>query len=531
MLALLSAAAMGLYLPAFLHGLPHGDSYYLNVVWASAFIDALDWSTPYPRWLPSLWSGAGGADFYFYAPLPFYLSAFWERVCSACDVEESIALAAMMLALIGGLGAYSLARALGLGRLAVVAGLFWVLSPYHVLDWHYRQAFGELAGAAFLPLGLLGLHALSQSGRWRLLSLATAAIALSHLPSLVIFAVSALVLVLTIWRPQLPSNVLRLLATGTLGLGLASVYWLPALWLLRTVRTEQLAIFDWYEAMLRLPPWDADSLYPPMWTPFMALASLCAVGVLLSAESRNPARWFVLVTAAMVFALITPISAILWEHAPASVIQFPWRFLLVADASFAIALTLLTDLALRSGLALVRLVAYAALGTALFTIATSLQPVWRAAPAEFQYQELIQQRATVSKWLGRSDRASVFTAESLITDGLPENLPPPDLPPQITLLKENSRNLTFRAACPKPCTVILPRSYWSQWELTDQRRSTPVPIGPSTGFPLIEAHLPAGVGEYHLRLQSPRIERVAWSISLTALLLLIWLGLLRRRLF
>src|SRR5690348_2282877 len=79
---ILWAAATLLMLPAFVAGHIISDNSFLNVNWSRGFSEQLFAGYLYPRWLPEMNAGAGSPVFYFYGPLPFYLTAPFELVVS-----------------------------------------------------------------------------------------------------------------------------------------------------------------------------------------------------------------------------------------------------------------------------------------------------------------------------------------------------------------------------------------------------------------------------------------------------------------
>ena len=89
--------------------------------------------------------------------------------------------------------------------------------------------------------------------------------------------------------------------------------------------------------------------------------------------------------------------------------------------------------------------------------------------------------------------------------------------------------LRFRAACQETCTVVIRRGYWAYWKLQAENSGPVIPLGPTPGFPLIAADLPAGEANYRLSLDQPPIVRVGLAISLAAALGLIGFTAFRRR--
>ncbi|MEL7138535.1 MAG: hypothetical protein AAFP67_05770 [Pseudomonadota bacterium] len=114
---------------------PHDtDSYYFNHAWVASFAAEISLANLYPRWLPALWDGAGGPDFYFYPPLTFYLTAFGVNGLGL-STDGAMIFAAWLLHIASGFGVWMLARSLGLhasARLvaaAVLVGLMLILTP------------------------------------------------------------------------------------------------------------------------------------------------------------------------------------------------------------------------------------------------------------------------------------------------------------------------------------------------------------------------------------------------------------------
>ena len=92
--AALTLIAVGIAcLPLILIGPQTGDSLYTNLSWASQFTEELFAGQWYPRWLAGLNAGAGSPVFFFYAPLPFYVTAAASMVCRPCGAVIQLGLA------------------------------------------------------------------------------------------------------------------------------------------------------------------------------------------------------------------------------------------------------------------------------------------------------------------------------------------------------------------------------------------------------------------------------------------------------
>ena len=74
-------------------GVPYGHSIHFNLNWAEAYLYSAKHGEILPRFIPTLWSGFGGYDFFFYAPLPFWIIGHVVApVCQSCSTETQILL-------------------------------------------------------------------------------------------------------------------------------------------------------------------------------------------------------------------------------------------------------------------------------------------------------------------------------------------------------------------------------------------------------------------------------------------------------
>jgi len=251
----ISGAAVLLMLPSVLGGLPIGHSQHFNLIWHSGFMAEMADGVLYPRWIGSLWAGAGGADFFFYAPLPFWLAGvIGLGPCSGCTGDTVLVVTGVVLLALSGISFRVLARRYA-GRLpALIGAVIYMALPYHLgVDWNDRQALGEFAAIAILPAHLASVLAcLEGRERGGRLAVLSAFLAFAHLPSGVIVAVGYIPVVLVLHRPFRLRPLGRVLLAGLAGLGLAGMYWYPAVQLLDSVNNSftTLEFFDWRNWML-----------------------------------------------------------------------------------------------------------------------------------------------------------------------------------------------------------------------------------------------------------------------------------------
>ena len=527
----IAVAAVVFYAPSLINGLPIGDSYLFNISWALAFDQALSTSTPYPRWLGSLWAGAGAADFYFYGPLPFYIVSGVQRLCGECGVETSITLSAILLRVFAGLTTYRLARDLGAGRWSIVAALLVVLGPYQVINWWHRQALGELTGSAFIPLVLLmlyrTLHGISVRYNWTLLTVAVALVSLSHLPSAMIAAVTSAVLIMTVWRPKHLWPAVLASSAAVLGLALSAIYWMPAISLLETVDSG--ALWNIGLAFMNLAFWEWDVREGMLWAPFVVLSILAlAVSVVMWAPRAVLARTVVAVLL-LCWLVILPIFQPIWQATPISAIQFPWRFLTIAEIA--------TGLALAGALSVAGTRLRQLVGMVAATVIALPLILWFQAPAKrTDYPWALDIRLGPIEWLAKGHGADFLemqrTGPPARLRGTTDAVVTATSGAELTIEQDTPRRVAFTANCPTGCQVAIHRGFWKFWDLTNSEGHA-VPISMTAGFPLISADLPPGQRSYQLILTRPRSEIIGGVVSAIALMtllgILVCAALLARR--
>ncbi|MEM6488600.1 MAG: hypothetical protein AAF677_10105, partial [Pseudomonadota bacterium] len=406
------------------------QSYHFNLNWTAAFRDALAAGELYPRWLPSMWGGAGGPDFFFYAPMPYFLAAGLGGLAGAPD-WQALALAGWAMHAAAALGMLHLGHRLGLGLwpALAMAAVYSVL-PYHLIVWNERGALGEAAACvALAPAVAATIDTLGRGrGHWRL-TLSVAFLGLSHLPALLIAATGCGAVALAMWRQWTPARVAAAGLAAILGLGLAAVYWVPAVALMDSVQADVMLTYSWREHLLQPASFDASAFLDRILMLALALTLLAVAmlallwpraGRLAEGTPDTPAPVAATpVGAATVGALLvgtaillmSPLATLLWAATPLERIQFPWRFLLLTDLGVAVlagagvAAFRAAGAWRRAGLGLAAL--------ALGGIALAGQArVLTHGPKAPLYPALLELRSGPPEWLG-ADRG-FFTATTLL---------------------------------------------------------------------------------------------------------------------
>jgi hypothetical protein len=312
----------------------------------------------YPHWSPSANYGAGEPRFVFYPPLTWMLGAALGIVLPWSLVP--VALTFLVLAATG-LATRALARLALADGPATLAGCMALFSGYTLFCAYERSAFAELTGGFWIPLLLLfilrdhnpagSVFRRALDGSMVPLALVIAGVWLSNIPLGVMacYLLAAVALAVALlgrsWAP-----ILRAFISVGVGIGLAAVYLLPAVWEQRWADIQQ-AIGDpgeniesgWLFARHASPAMDFHDHVLHKASVIAVAMIAVALGGLLVAWWRKalPAerRWWIplaLIPLAVLF-LQFPISLPVWNLLPKlRLLQFPWRWLVVLEAPMAV---------------------------------------------------------------------------------------------------------------------------------------------------------------------------------------------------
>ncbi len=366
-------------------GTPVGHSVDFNLAWTAAFEAALADGAWYPRHLPALWYDLGGLDFFFYAPLPFFVAALPARlICVDCSLHTVFALAGGLFWALGTVTFYGFARRFVAPPPALVGAAVYAVLPYHLaIDWFVRQSAGEFAAYAFVPLVAGGIVSALRAERWGpSLPLGFAGLLLCHLPTAFLsgHVFAAVVAVWAVARPRAaPTALLRLALSTGLGLALAAAFWLPALVLLPDVSADALRVphllaENWLFFDGRPEPDGRLTLVVRIALAGALVAALLACGLAPRGRRGEVALW-TLVPVVVAGVLMTAVARPLWQHGVIAAVQFPFRLMVLVDLAAALAGAVLADVAITGRERLRRGVAVAGI------VATLAGRGWATAPA------------------------------------------------------------------------------------------------------------------------------------------------------
>ena len=293
----------------------------------------------YPRWAPDFNNGYGIPLFNFVYPLPNYVASFFHFL--GFEFIESFKLNMISATLIGAVGMYLFARKY-FGELGgVVSAVFYSFSPYHLLDIYVRGSVGEVWALGLAPALLWAYSSFFETRKKIFLVLSSIFLALlvfaHNILALIFFGFFVSYAIFLILRSRnIKSDLVNLGIIIFTGLGLSSIFWLPAL--LETKYVVGLQVFDptaHFPAIYKLiySSWgygfsgtgvaDQMSFQIGIVNLFAFLGSV----IVFYITKKRILLFFISMFIFSVF-LITPASFWLWKNIPLiSFVQFPWRFL------------------------------------------------------------------------------------------------------------------------------------------------------------------------------------------------------------
>ncbi len=342
-LILVSVSFLAL-LPFFWLGIPSGHDFEFHMYSWMEVLSQWRQGVVYPRWDATAHWGYGEARFLFYPPASWTLGAALGAILPWKLAPGAYCWIALTAA---GFSMYRLLREWLPTSDALFGAAFYALNPYHLLIVYWRSAFAELLAAVLLPLLLLALLGIRNSGARPVLglSLVLAAAWLTNAPAALMIHYSAAGLGLLIaihersWRP-----LLRLAFAIALGLGLASFYLFPAIYEERWINIAEVLGpgVRPQDNFLFTTIADPDHNRFNYLVSSVALAEIALLAILLWVPTRLKDRivWStVSVWAAATAILMSSFSHPLWQYLPEfRFVQLPFRWLLCLNAALAILL-------------------------------------------------------------------------------------------------------------------------------------------------------------------------------------------------
>ncbi|MBX3251366.1 MAG: hypothetical protein KF901_29585 [Myxococcales bacterium] len=485
---------------------------------------------PLPRWIPELAGGHGYPLFNFFNPGSLFVALPFRAL--GADPFTATKLALIVMLLVGGLHAMALGRRLWGEGAGALAAVLMLTAPYTVSNFYHRGDFAEGWANLLFPVVLYHYLALREGrrlGSFLALALAWGLLVPAHAFSALLFALAFSVLFSAralhhrlghaAWHR---GDGLVVLAS-TLGVGLAAIYWIPALGEKSSVRIDEFFSID----KLMASALDLGDLLDP--TPEARLAAhrrltlgaflpaLAGVALWTSRDRATPRRGltFGLASGGLVaLFMTTPLAEPVYEVVPlVGQILFPYRFLGLATFFFVCVAARATAWLSPGRRELAGLV----LGA--LSLVLALPHLHHPGAVDFPagHEDYV---ARASRELMLFDYGEYFPRAVI------------DVPPRARAPYESAGceveevslaprryELTLRSAA--GCSVTVAQHIWLGWAA--ELNGTPTPLA-WDHFGRMVVRSPAGEHALRVAWSPTGLQRTAGGVSLAALAL--WLGLL-----
>lgn len=318
------------------------------------------------RWVPSMGYAYGYPQFNYYGPFSYYVMAVANLL--GVGVFDSVKLGFILSLILGNLAMFLLGNRLWGRWGGVLSALIYGYAPYRASDLYSRGAMGESWAFVFIPLVILASYNLAKEftlKKGALLALSFGLLILSHNISTLIFS-PALVLIFLVFLFQynkLKVNKTTLVHIFKFGLSLvwggliAAFFFLPVVLEKQFAHTETMigGYFDyrahfvsisqlfvstfWGVGSSVLGPHDDLSFF---FGPIIIIFVLTTLVVAFLKYAQKDKKILSIVLTFFVLGLFTSFmshekSSFVWTLAtPLVYLQFPWRFLVLANTFFAI---------------------------------------------------------------------------------------------------------------------------------------------------------------------------------------------------
>ncbi|HEX8423965.1 MAG TPA: 6-pyruvoyl-tetrahydropterin synthase-related protein [Pyrinomonadaceae bacterium] len=534
-------------------GVPvRGDTVF-HAMWYTNFSAQLLAGDLYPRWLINLNGGLGSPVFFYYAPLPYYITTPFTflmhgGIYGTLHLGASAALAIMA----SGLTAYLWLKESAGAKAASIAAVLYMLMPYHLaVDLYTRDAFGEVWAFVWMPLMLYFVRRTGGGSKFALpgLALAYAALITTHLPSTLIFSPVPLCYAFFACDAGRRRRAALYTVGGMLlGAGLASIYLLPAMLNQKSVSLADMLPEHYDQRWLRLSDFDLSFVEGRVTSAFLLTFGLVIICAFIAARGANAAndnackreRIFWLGVAAACVLLMTAAGGFMWRLVtPLQAIQFPWRF----NAVLCVAAAPIIAEAVRSlrrgrPRGALRLAAAAVgcalvLGWVVFTVHVAREEfpsLRRGSPAgmDAAYLKRLEQgrdapeyrpataastqTEAFAKLLSGICREGAQLAKACVVEGAGT----------FTVTRWQPREIALGVETTQGLTLNVNQFYYPGWTAYVDGRAHP--LAPSQPDGLLQLTLPPGAHELNLRLEETMPESVGQFISAaSAVALMLWL--------
>ena len=306
-----------------------------HIAWLQHFSKQLSEGIWYPRWLAGDNYGYGSPTFVFYPPLVFYLGSLLKS--TGLNTEQTIISLFTLAIFLAGFSFY-VYGCNRWGKIASITGaLFYMTTPYIAFNIYCRGALPETWSLIWIPFGLWVTEKSFVRPKWRIvLGIVAAIVALTHVPSLLLFTIVWLFYVVYSLKYRSWKAVIKTVFSLFIGFGLVSFYLFPAILEKSLVNIKFMKFGDGYKLNLISFGITKNTnivrkfIQPIFIYDCLAILLLLAIVILCLKEKRKITKsignWLFFLTSLLGLMLYP--SVLIWQASETlQMVQFPWRLL------------------------------------------------------------------------------------------------------------------------------------------------------------------------------------------------------------
>jgi hypothetical protein len=562
-LLVIAGAGFILTVPVIIYGIPFcsDDAVTHHAIWHTHFSAQLWAGDLYPRWLMGMNKGLGSPVFFYYPPLPYFLTSLLKPFFPG-DVHGwyQLGLSASLALTASGLCAYLWLKEMTDRNSALIAAILYMATPYHLAsDLYIRGALAEYWAFVWMPLVLSFAQRIVKGHRLAVAGLAIsyALLVMTHLPTTLIFSpIPICYAFFTSDRGRKLKTTGIVLGAMALGTGLSAIYLWPAMTTQHFVFLDRMTTgYFSYKNWLffsKFSLWRDEKL--PVLMLMIDLTGIACCAFILTRSNPNKltrqlnAFWLGVVIVCVL--MMTELSAPVWMIITVvQKIQFPWRF----NAIISIATTALLALAIssvkQSSSVSIKIIKTIALLLIAVWIPATVWAAWQAYPfhnpdqeeINYKYQE-IEQNREVPEYYPRWNRSmaeldwesSIYEDywdsqlngkfESLLqrvggAEGILSKVKVVEGTGQVNVMSWKPGEISLHVETPTGMKLYVSHFYYPNWRAYLVGESSGLNVEPSQPDGLISLSIPGGDHQVLLKLERSRAEAIGGLISLMSIMI------------
>jgi hypothetical protein len=315
-----------LTIPAFHQGMLVSHDILIYSNWHNCFSDQFLAGEWYPRWLIDMNGGRGSPVFFFYPPLPFYISSFFEYFIPDHHPKWYALYYSIGLALgLSGVTCYTLLKNYTQQKYALFLSLFYILAPFHLLvNFYQRFSYPEIWAFTWTPLIFYFAREIFHNQKKATigLSISYALLLITHIPTILI--ITPLLSIYPTTTNNYVRNLLYVSISMIYGILMSSFYIFPMIFYQKYISLDKMweGSYSLYNHFLSFGKGINNNFFLGLCLINLFVIIICTIII----KQKNNDLVFWILSGLLSIFMMFEISSFIWQSIPLiSKIQFPWR--------------------------------------------------------------------------------------------------------------------------------------------------------------------------------------------------------------